>query len=91
MTKRVYVVRGSEDGNIGVYGNAKRAVEAAARYLTQAGDCPGMEFYGRGTTPCRTAMDLIRDLKTGRALFGSVYARPEMRGTCADIEVFDVE
>ena len=31
--KVVYVVRGSEDGNIGVYGNVKKAYEKCLDYL----------------------------------------------------------
>lgn len=33
-----YVVKGSEDGNIGVYGNKKRAIESAKIYVANASD-----------------------------------------------------
>lgn len=33
-----YVVSGSEDGNIGVYGNHKRALQAAIAYVNQTQD-----------------------------------------------------
>ena len=35
MAKKVIVLRGSEDGNIGVYSNFKAAHKAAVNYLTQ--------------------------------------------------------
>jgi hypothetical protein len=36
--KVVYVVRGSEDGILGVYGNKKMAYEEAVRYATDGGE-----------------------------------------------------
>ena len=33
-----YVVKGSEDGNLGVYGNHKRALQAAIAYVNQTQD-----------------------------------------------------
>lgn len=39
-----YVVKGSEDGNIGVYGNKKRAIDAAKIYLVNSADEIGEEF-----------------------------------------------
>lgn len=38
MTKKtVYIVNGSDDGNLGVFGNIKAAYECAEMYLTQDG------------------------------------------------------
>lgn len=39
--KKVYIVRGSEDGNLGVYSNMKRAYERAVRYISEkdANEC----------------------------------------------------
>lgn len=34
--RRIYVVRGSEDGNIGAFTSAKRAAECAHNYVSQA-------------------------------------------------------
>jgi len=36
--KRLFVVRGSEDGNLGVYSNVKRAYAKAVEYLCQNGE-----------------------------------------------------
>ena len=33
MSKYVYIVHGSEDGNIGAYGSFKRAREVAVKYV----------------------------------------------------------
>ena len=33
MSKYVYIVHGSEDGNIGAYGSFKRAKEVAMKYV----------------------------------------------------------
>jgi hypothetical protein len=38
MNKKVFIVRGSEDGNLGVYSNVKRAWARCERYLTQNGE-----------------------------------------------------
>jgi hypothetical protein len=32
MSKKLYVVRGSEDGNLGIYSSARKAVEKAVDY-----------------------------------------------------------
>lgn len=36
--KKVYIVRGSEDGNLGVYSNFKRAYQEAVNYVTNDGE-----------------------------------------------------
>jgi len=38
VAKKIYVVKGSEDGNIGCYGNSSAAVEKAMFYVTDIED-----------------------------------------------------
>lgn len=40
-----YVVRGSEDGNIGVYSSKKKALKRAVDYVTQQGDEHTIDKY----------------------------------------------
>lgn len=46
--KKVYVVFGSEDGDLGVYTNMKLAYEASLNYLCQNGDICEDECYIEG-------------------------------------------
>lgn len=39
-----YVVKGSEDGNLGVFRSKKRAIEAAKEYVTNAATLAGDDF-----------------------------------------------
>ena len=52
MSKKVIVLRGSEDGNIGVYSNFKAAHKAAVRYLTVNDSqkiADGMKSYSKAS------------------------------------------
>jgi hypothetical protein len=40
MSKIIYVVTGSQDGVIGVYGNVKAAYDKACEYITNAANSP---------------------------------------------------
>ena len=35
MRKKMYIVRGNHDGNLGVYSNLKRAYDVALRYVKE--------------------------------------------------------
>ena len=45
MNKKIYVVRGSEDGNLGAYSNVKRAHAKALEYLNQNGPVDAKVFF----------------------------------------------
>jgi len=47
MTKSVYIVKGSEDGNLGVFSSKKKAIECAKVYC---GDDCDVEVRSWGTT-----------------------------------------
>lgn len=38
MNKKIYILKGSEDGLLGAYGNAKQALKNAINYLKQSGE-----------------------------------------------------
>lgn len=56
MSKYVYVVKGSEDGNLGVFSAKKRAMDAALEYYCNGNDVdPGdadINIYGDGSLIC---------------------------------------
>ncbi len=49
MEKKVYTIRGSEDGIIGVYTNMKRAWLSATSYCTIDGYTPAISVYKDST------------------------------------------
>ena len=52
--KFTYIVRGSEDGNLGVFTTKKRAVACATNYVQQAGVNPQTEKCGDWHTEVST-------------------------------------
>lgn len=50
--KAVYVVRGSQDGNIGVYGNVKAAYEKCIKYIENA-DAEVKTTYNQALKGCK--------------------------------------
>lgn len=75
--KKVYIVRGSEDGNIGVYTNIKKAYEAAAGYI--GGSCDTKD-----KTPQQSYASVCKEFKRG---FGYVRIEPKSGWTSASIEL----
>ena len=71
----VFVVRGSEDGDIGVFTTRRRAVESALEYLK--------DWKVEGTTDVK---ELVRRL--GKEDFFGVYITCEDSQCCAEITRF---
>jgi hypothetical protein len=42
--KKIFIVRGSEDGNLGVYSNVKLAYERSCDYLDQCEEQPSLTY-----------------------------------------------
>ena len=49
--KKIYIVRGSEDGNIGAYSNIKRAFARAMDYMNQNGLVKTTVMFMQDTNP----------------------------------------
>ena len=48
LNKKIYIVKGSEDGNIGVYSNFKKAYEKAVKYIKMGGSQePKIEYISK--------------------------------------------
>ena len=79
MNKKIYVVRGSEDGNLGAYSNAKRAHARALDYLNQNGEVKTVVSFiaKNGNTP---------SLRTMPANYRNVCIKLADAGSC-EIEI----
>ena len=88
MEKKIYIVKGQHDGNIGAYSNIKRAYEPALRYAQEGSEKHGVMcyiinkkvFYKKATY--KRAVDRLK--KHGRI---DIYDT-EDESTCATIELF---
>ncbi len=72
--RKIFVVSGSEDGNLGVFSNVKNAWARAAQYLGQNGEA----VSGSYGAACKSLADLG---------YYSANVRDDQRVTC-DIERF---
>jgi len=55
MSKLIYVVNGSEDGIIGVFGNVKGAYDRASEYILSAYNSPKvLTSYSEALKSCKT-------------------------------------
>jgi len=89
--KKVYVVRGSEDGNIGVFTNKKKAYQCAFGYASSFGEeevfiRAGWKNYEKVKASYTNACKEISKYECG----GVSIERGEEGGdyVCADIETF---
>lgn len=82
--KRMFVVRGSEDGNLGIFSTPGRAFEKASKYLNQNGPV-SMTFFKSESEPACAASRRAVVAK----LNDNGYCQIEVPGQVAcDIEMF---
>ncbi len=73
--KKVYVIRGSEDGAFAVYSNMKSAIERAIIYVECSGECN------------QSYEELYKNLRTK----GWCIADTDSCNVVCDVDAFDVE
>ena len=81
--RTVYVVKGSEDGIIGVFGSSRSAAESATKYIYGCGD---------GIVPDSSIADIARDAR--QSYHVTVTGTAPHGGPCwvqAEIEPFTVQ
>lgn len=74
--KTVYVVRGSEDGTLGVYTNIKKAYEMACKYLHEFSDQMTVSVWNKDKTGLvdrkGSYSNVTKDMKQNSSVF--IYA-----------------
>lgn len=96
MSKRIYIVKGSEDGILGVYGSVTKALKVATEYLKNSCEGEG-EMYSEKCDlidgqPIMVRVDIetaCTQLRQGRKLRMDLYL--EDGSIAAEIETWNVE